>query len=816
MLRHQILVAIRYLSRNRIYSAINIFGLAIGLAASTVIFSWIHHEYSYDRHHEKLDRIYCVIRETPTETGLITYASETRGRLGSALKTRFPEIEEVVRLYPGWGYSGAPWLSYKDRAFQQSIFLSDPNIFRVFTLPLVRGDPETALLEPNAIVLTAEAATRFFGSEDPMGETIRLDRKRMWAGDFQVTGVLATIPSTSSYPFPFDLLTSTVPSSGLVKNSWEEGLGPGGHLQTFILLKEGVNVSAFKSRLGSFRPPYFPDWVGDLEYLPQPLSRTWLYTTTDFPNIRDYPVHQTIYGSARSLLFLGSIGALVLLVACINFVNLTTARATRRALEVGLRKTVGAGKGHLVRQHLLESVLVTMISGALAYVLTMLAPSIIPDLELTTDKVSALALLCVTCLIIGLCAGAYPAFYVSSFSPLRALRGTGSGAPGRLGLRSSLVLAQFAIAVFLLIGTIVISNQMAYVQSKDLGYAREHVVVTDIFRAHPERTLLRQFDTVKQEFSQHQNVVAVTGSYLQIGSIPEGSHPVRPERASEPFRMQRLGIDADFPQAMDLKLLRGQHLGLPETSGVFNRWEDDAPPVHVPLNQTAVNQLKWSDDPIGKTFTRGPITYIVAGVVEDFHRGSLHHPIRPTYLFQYPRQMKGLLIRIKGEDTASTMTFLRDKWSQFIPGKPPDFTFLEDDIAIQYRSEHQTGRLMTIFATLANIIGCLGLIGLVAFEVEQRVKEVGIRRVLGASTKSILSLFTSKFAGLILIANFIAWPVAWFVMNNWLERFAYRIDLGPGTFAMSAAIALVVASATICVQALRAAMARPVEALRDA
>ena len=815
MFRNQLLVGLRALIRSKTYSAINIFGLAVGLAVAASIFSWVQHELGYDRQHEKYDRIYRIVRETSPNGG--SYSSGTIGRLGPALKTNFPEIEEVVRMSLGAGYTGAPWVKYNDRLFPQAACTADSSIFRVFTLPLAMGDPETALHGPDSVVLTREMVRKFFGDEDPIGKHIHFGRKTVWDHDYRVTGVLEDLPSTMSYPFPFDCLVTTVPK-GISTWGWYRARQWGSTIQTFVLVRPQTDVDDLSRRIASFRPDYVPEGANGSRLSLQPLSRVHLYTNQDYGHVVNGTVVPSRYGSIQSVFFLGSIAVLVLLIACINFVNLSTARATRRAHEIGVRKVAGATRTQLIRQHLLESVLMTLLAGTLAFGLVQLSHFI----GFETVQSSPTTVACVIagmCLTVGICAGAYPAFYLSRFDPVRAFRGQTAADPGNQRFRSTLVLAQFAVSIFLLIGTFVVSGQMRFIREVDRGIDTEYVVMTDIFRSHTDRTLIQQYDAVKRAFMQHPNVIRVTGyKENRVGLGPIHTFPVRPEGWTERVRAQRLEIDEDFLETMDLQLLEGQNLGMPGTEAIFVR-RAYPQPVHILVNETAVKRFGWDADdggPIGKTLdSKGFVFGIVVGVVEDFHTQSLHAPIAPTFMYRDPTQMKGLFIRIDGRNVEDTMAFLNKTWKTFIPERPSDFVFLDEHIGAFYAAEQQVGRLMTIFSALAILIGCLGLIGLVAFEVEQRVREVGIRRVLGASTSSILRLFTSKFTILILVANVIAWPVAWKVMDHWLQRFAYRIDLEVPVFASSAAIVFAIAAGTVCVLAMKAAMAHPADALRN-
>lgn len=511
------------LLRDKAYSAINILGLAVGLAVATTITSWVLHQFSYNRQHEKVDRIYRVVRETLPNGG--SYSTGTVGRLGPALKANFPEIEDVVRMQLAADYTGAPWIEYGDRLFQQSICKADFSIFRVFTLPLAVGDPETVLHGPNSVVLTREMVRKFFGNENPIGKLMHFGRKNVWDHDYRVTGVLENLPSNMTYPLPFDFIVSTIPE-GLSTWAWYRARQWGSTIQTFVLVHPEADIEDLPRRIASFRPDYIPEGRDGPRLSLHPLSRAHLYTFQDYGPVSNSTHLPTQYGSIHTVFFLGSIAVLVLLIACINFVNLSTARATRRVREIGVRKVVGATRTQLIGQHFHESVLMTFLAGAVAFGLIQLTQ--LADVDIAPANPSTVAGLIIgMCVLVGISAGAYPAFFLSRVDPVQAFRGHTSADPGPRRFRSGLVVAQFTVSVFLLIGTFVVSGQMHFIQDTDRGIDTEYVIMTDIFRTHRDRTLVRQYDAVKRAFMQHPNVLAVSGyKEERVGLGTTGTLPV--------------------------------------------------------------------------------------------------------------------------------------------------------------------------------------------------------------------------------------------------------------------------------------------------
>ncbi len=766
-----------------------------------------------------------MISEVRNEDGSSSFSSATRGPVAPALQDRFPGIEETVRFWPK-----RVWVQVGEKGFDLIACLADSNLLRVFSMPLEIGDPTVALAEPNGIIISRSMATKFFGDANPIGKTLDLQDSRYFTGEYRVAAVMEDTPTTASYPFPFDCVFSTLPKTVMPRRYWENYV-PSEHIQSYLLLQPETSIDRLSAKLEDFVPDFLiPEAAAVTRYRLQPLDRVHLHSTSDYPNILTGSIRGAPYGNARTVYFLSTAACLILFVAAINFVNLTTARATRRAREVGVRKAVGAPRRQLIRQYLTESVFMALLSGTLAVGLIELGVRVLtrffelPPGMAETGNVPLMLL--PTCIVVGLVAGCYPAFYLSAFDPVRVLKGSTQTGDTRSRARSGLVLAQFAISILLLIGTLTVAQQMHFIFHKDLGFDRDHVVVTDIFRRDPDRTLLRRYDVVKQEMLKHPDVLGATGYKLRLGLGEQGSlgdvRRIKDLATGEWYQMGSIVIDDHFLQTMGTRLLDGRNLdrledalftGAPDEPGAYDLENEK---VAILLNESAVRRFGF-ENPLGMTFDMGFRNTVasVVGIVEDFHMGSLHEEIGPMFLFKWPQQYKGLMIRIRGRSIEQTMAYLNATWDRFVPERSSDFVFLDDGISALYASDFRFSRLVGGFATLANIIACLGLVGLVAFAVEQRVKEVGIRRVLGASSHNIVRLFTDDFARLIVVANVIAWPLGYHVMNRWLERFAYRIELDWTLFALSGVIVLAVAVITMLYGGLRAAQTQPTVALRN-
>jgi len=813
MLRNYLLVAIRNLLRHKVYSFINISGLAIGMACCVLIMLYIENEFSYDRHHENADQIYRVLRETRETGGGRSLGSGTSGALALGLRRDFSEVQAAVRIWNTWG---GKWLSYGGKAFRQAFCLADANVLDVFTFPLVKGDPATVFKDPFSVLITEEMVQKFFDDEDPIGKVITVEDRHL-GGDYTITGILRNIPRTSSplwkTGLQFDFLTSTaVVSREIVRGPWE-GWNRGSSwspIKTYVMLPKGYSPAALERKLPDFMARYMGAEVRERNtYRLQPLTRIHLYTNVDYgrPGM----------GGITFVYLLGTIAFFILLIASINFMNLATARYTTRAREVSMRKVVGARWLQLVQQFLGESILLSFLALLLAIGLVEL---VLPtfnafagkDLSLITNlRMPVLVGLFFFTILVGLLAGSYPAVFLSSLQPLTALKGALKTGSRGFWFRRGLVVFQFSISILLMIGTAVVHRQLEYIRHKDLGFHKDHILLLPVFgqdrelQTESEGRLSESYNLVKQEFLQHPNVLKASASatYGTAGGWQVGR--VRPEgHDGSEFRMPVLGVDEDFLDTYDIELLAGRHFSGDIASDLTEAFM---------LNETAAKVFGWTD-PIGKQLEWDKRKGTVIGVVKDFHHQSLRQEIGPIALCMWRPRFSYLSLRIRSEDIPVTMDFLKETWKRFLPSRPFTARFLVDNVDGRYGSEVRFSQISSIFSLLAIFISCLGLFGLVSFNVEQRTREIGVRKVLGASVSGIVFMLTRESVKWVLAANVIAWPVAYFAMSKWLQGFVYRIGLEAWLFLLGGTLALVIALVTVSYQAIRAATANPVDALR--
>ena len=808
MFRNYLTIALRNLNRQKSFSAINILGLAIGLGTCFLIVLYIQDELSFDSWHAKGDRVYRVIRETRSG-GQSDYLPYTSGALARALEQDFPEVEKAVRVI-------TLDVRLEEKKFEMGVCVADPELFEIFDFPFARGNLETAFPNPNAIAITESAAKRLFGDEDPIGKTITADSNHH-GGERTITAVLKDVSHNSTLQFDY-VSTGGFTSPG-AKYVWENWIPTDGWrpVNTYFLLREGADPKALSAKLPEFIDRYMGAEIARTNaYHLQPLNRVYLYSRQDY-NLDWY------FGDIDRVYQFGAIAFLVLAIGCINFTNLTTAQSARRAHEVGLRKVSGAYRSQLMGQFLGESVLTALVALVLALVAVKF---VLPEfnafffkqleLNLLSDPLLTIALIGIA-VFVGLLAGVYPAFFLSAYEPTETLKGAFRAGSRGQWIRKGLVVVQFTISIILIASTGVIYRQLDFIKNKHLGFNMEQMVLMPIFvldqetKSDPGQKLAARYATVKQAFLNHPNVLEATAYRWWTGWGGGIARTIRAEgHEGTDWRMPLLEVDEDYLDVFQIELIEGRKfdpIAFPtDTSKAFI------------INQTAVARLGW-DDPIGKSFEwvdrvrnrKGT----VVGVVKDFHYSPLREKIEPVALTLRSPQFYNLGVRVKAEDMEETLAFFEKTWKQFVPADHPfDYLMWDQQFEYMYYAEQRAQALTLLSSGMAILLACMGLFGLAAFTVEQRVKEIGVRKVLGASVSNIVILVSRTFAIMVLIANLFAWPVAYFAMRNWLDGFAYRTALSWWIFVLSGAVALAIALFTVSFHALRAALSNPVEALR--
>ena len=809
MFRNYWVVALRNLNRQKSFGALNILGLAIGLGTCILIALYIRDELSFDGWHTKGDRIYRVIRETRAG-GQSDYLPFTSGALAGALERDFPEVEKAVRLW-----AGEVDVRVDDKKFQLSAWIADPELFEIFDLPFAQGDPQTAFPNPNAIAIAESAAKRLFGNDDPIGKSIDVESNHL-GGVRAIAAVLKDVPRNSTLGYGE---VDYIGTGGIAEESqyvWEDWIPTDGWrpVNTYFLLREGADPKTLAAKLPAFIERHLGAEIARTNaYHLQPLARTHLYS------LHDYKLDW--YGDIDRVYQFGAIAFLVLAIGGINFANLTTARSARRTREVGLRKVAGAHRLQLMGQFLGESVLAALFALALAlvavkFVLPAFNAFFFKQLALDLSGGFAIALLGIA-ILVGLLAGAYPAFFLSAYEPAETLKGAFRAGSRGQWIRKGLVVAQFAISIILLASTGVIYRQLDYLADKRLGFNMDQMVLMPIFvldqetESDPGRRLAARYATVKRAFLAHPNALEATAYRWWMGW---GGGLVRTIRAEghegTDWRMPLLEVDEDYLDVFQIERVQGRKfdpIAFPtDTSTAFV------------INETAVAKLGW-DDPIGKTFewvdrTRNRKGTVI-GVVRDFHYSPLREKIGPVALTLRSQQFYNLGVRVKAENMEETLAFFEKTWRRFAPAdRPFEHDMWDGHFEDMYDRERRAQALTLLASGMAISLACMGLFGLSALAIEQRVKEIGVRKVLGASAFQIAILICRTFAAMVAIASVLACPIAYFAMRNWLDGFAYRTDLSWWLFALSGAVALAIALLTVGYHALRAALSNPVDALR--
>lgn len=813
MFKSYLEVALRNLATQKLYSAINVIGLAVGLACVILIALYVHYELSYDRQYTNADRIYRISRDFRNpELRLAANAPV----VAALLKEDFPQIEQAARLY----CCGNVVLSRDQMSFFSRAQLADNEIFEIFDFKWLQGDPRHALAEPFTIVLTRTAARTYFGDADPMGQFVTIENK--WP--MKVTGVIEDLPTNTH--LQFDALISLLTAPRIFGESFVQGWSSN-NFHTYVLLEPGADIEDIQRGSAAF----FERHMGEGSSL---VTGFKAFALTDIHLRSDRQFEMKPGGNIAVVYAFGAVAAFILLSACINFMNLATARCTTRAKEVGVRKAIGASQGQLIRQFLGEAVLLAFIAVLLAVALVELA---LPhfrtflQLDLAFDYLEhpeILVLLAALALFVGLLAGSYPAFYLSAFQPARVLKGDVSRGTGAATLRKGLVVLQFAISIGLIIGTAVVYQQTVFARNIDPGFNKELLVVIENPTTEGPGDKWR---ALKHALLQHPRILEVSGSRLVPPTPLTDTYVIRAEGGDPSgFGMTFNMVDEDFFKTYQLGVLAGRGFSedFPADRLIIPTEKTPHTSPAFVLSEMAARKLGWTpEEAIGKWFevsfgsrfsrsARGPIV----GVVRDAHFESLRSPIKPLFYMLAPDMYGGfpairqITIRISGQNVAGTLEDIRSMWQTFAPARPFRHYFLDDQMAALYASEQRQAQVFGYFTVLAIFIACLGLFGLASFTTERRIKEIGVRKVMGASVWDIVRLFTTDFTKLVLLANLLAWPVAFMLMQRWLSSFAYRIDMSPFVYVAAALLALLVAWLTVGSVAARAADSKPIRSLR--
>jgi putative ABC transport system permease protein len=790
MLKNYFKIAFRSLWRHKAFSFLNIAGLAIGMSAFFLIYQYVRFEYSYDDFNQKRDRIYRVVTDLKSTAATLHYNSTTMP-VAINLKADYPEIADVVRLD-----QNGQLLRRGDAKFQENnTIFADSSLFSIFDLPLVQGDPKTALTAPFSIVLSQTTAKKYFGDANPMGQTILLSDSGYNA---KVTGVMKDIPGNSSLKADLFVSMSTMKRfRDSLDYNWGNYVAV-----SYLLLNPGANPDNLQAKLKPFMDRHYgatlkaqqQDYILSLE----PLKAVYWSDRGGF-----------VSGSKTNAYIFSIVGLFILLIACINFVNLTTARSAERAKEVGIRKVVGAAKFQLTRQFLGESLVISLLAFILSISLCTLALPLFNQLAGKTvstgvfsQPVQSLALLLIA-LAIGLLAGIYPALVLSSFNPIISLKGRFSTSTRGLLLRKGLVVFQFTISIVLIIGTAVVYLQLNHMRSQDLGFSKDQTLVLDTHNdAHKQ--------AFRQEISGSPGVQSVTFSGSVPGAGTYGAYS-KVENSRGDMQVANLDltyVDFGFLEQYQMKLLAGRFFSKDIATDSLHA---------MILNEKAVKLFGYTSPQaaIGRNFKQWGHQGQIIGVIKDYNFNGLQQEITPLSICMDFSDCNYLSAKVSGHDLPATIAAIKGRWNNLVPSRPFDYFFLDEAFNKQYRAEEQFGSLFINFAVLAIFISCLGLLGLASYSTLQRTKEVGVRRVLGASVTGIVRLLSSEFLQLVLIAFVIAIPIAWFAMDKWLRDFAYRTHISWWVFLGSGIVAFLIAFGTISFQAVRAAMLSPVKSLRS-
>jgi len=793
MIKNLLLVALRNFKRDKWYSVLNILGLTIGITFSIFLIFYVRDELSFDRFNEKADRIYRIdgfIEEQGKPPFKVAF---TQTPLSPTLQREYPEVEEAMRFMQ----AGKNMYKHGDlHLYEDKVYFADSNVFRVFTFPFIQGDPRTALKDPKTMVLTESTARKFFGgAAAAFGQSLTNAN-----GDvFKITGIIKDVPTNSHILFNMLLSASTLPAND---NNWGNF-----NVYNYVLLKPHTDAAAFEKKLLPMYDKYmasiFRQVNVKIHYLVHPI--TWIHLHSD------NQLEPEELGSISYVYIFSAVAFFMLIIACINYMNLTTARSARRAKEIGIRKVTGSTQPQLVAQFLLESTLTAVFGlllsiGLIALLLPMfnvLAGKSIPFSTLLQP--ATLGILLAIVVFVGLLGGSYPALYLSNFDPIRILKGNLSKSSSNVGLRQVLVVIQFSIAMVMLISTLVVYNQLNYVRSRDLGFNKSQVIT---IVANSNKDISSSILAFKNSIRKNPHVLAAASSQTEPGGphISYSLFHIQTNDAYTDKAVENYGVDENYFKTLGMQITAGRPFtGLGDTLR------------SVIVNENFVHYFGWTN-PIGKHVKYPGDTssfyFEVVGVVKDFNQQSLYNPIAPLMLYYQPNP-NHIQVKLDGKDIPGTLAAIQQTWRNTIPELPFEYTFLDQGFDSQYAADRRRGKLFTAFSVLTILITCLGLLGLISFTTQQRQKEISMRKVLGANIATLVTLITRNFVFLVGISCLIAFPVAWIFMDKWLNVFPYNTGLSPMPFLLAALTVLLITMATVIYHTMRAALASPSKSLRS-
>ncbi|MGA0560363.1 ABC transporter permease [Larkinella sp. VNQ87] len=793
MLRNYLTIAWRNIRKDKFYSLINILGLTIGVTCGLLLLLYVTDELSFDRHHQKADQIYRIVSYI-TEPDKINNWASTQPPLAKSLKQDYPFVENYVRFFPN---GRVAFRQGEKRFYEEDVYAADSTVFDVFTHKFLEGDPKTALARPGSVVLTEKTARKFFGEGKALGQMLRTNDTT----SYQVTGVIEDVPRNSH--FTFNALLSLSPNERQA-NGWG-----GFYILSYLVLPKDFDTNILESKFPQLydknMASIFKRMGIKITYRLQPLTSIHLHSKMDGES----------GGDISYVYIFSAVAFFMLLIASINYMNLSTARSAKRAKEVGLRKVMGSLRNALMAQFLTESVLMTVLALTASFVLVALALPFFNTVsgkeisfwELLRPQFLLIALVIVV--FTGFISGSYPAFYLSSFEPATVLKGS-FNAKGGSFFRKTLVVIQFAISLIMLICTWIVYDQLNYMRDKDLGYNREQVLTID----YQDRQPRDRYNLLRNTLLANPNIRSVATASSPTSNI--GGRiifGVESNTGLKEMGFKPMGIDHDYLQTMGMKVVTGRDFSDKIPADTANG---------VLVNQAAVKRMGWKE-PLGKKVLLGglpqagqpaPPEAKVVGVVKDFHQQSLYSPIEPMIMLYRPHN--GVIhIKIDAKNADKTVEFIGQKWRETYPDRLFEYRFLDQDFESAYRADELRGRIFTAFSALTILIACLGLFGLATFTTEQRVKEIGVRKVLGASVSSVVLLLSKDFTKLVLFSFPIAIPVAWYSMDRWLQHFPYKTDIGLGVFVVACVLTLLICWATVVYQSVKAAIANPVKSLRS-